>query len=172
MARGYRPTDTARAWSERRASSRSARVPLPEDAPVGAVLAFDIPEPSTRGLVRSGVLVSAVALVSQSFNVVFHFATARILGREEYSLLTSMFAVYLIGTVPLLALQATVVREMSTLLAGGDEAGAGMLLRGALRTVLRAAAIAVAVAVVLFLPLIAVLHVDRPLPSRCSRRSS
>ncbi len=146
------------------ADPENVDVVLPADAPVGPVLSFENPQAGVRGLLRSGAMVSAVALLANGFNVIFHFATARLMGRDEYSLLTTMFAVFLVATVPLVAIQATVTREMAALLTQGDEHGAGLVLRSSLRTVLRAGLAAVLVATVLFYPLIAILHIDRPLP--------
>ena len=139
-------------------------VQLPDDAPVGGVLSFESPQVGARGLLRSGAMVSAVALLANGFNVIFHFATARLMGPSEYSLLTTMFAVFLIATVPLLAVQATITREMAMLIAQGDEHGAGLVLRSAMRTVFRGGVVVVIVATILFYPLMSILHVDRPLP--------
>jgi O-antigen/teichoic acid export membrane protein len=139
-------------------------VQLPPDEPVGHVLSFDAGRPSARAVLQSSTLITVAALVGNGFNVVFHFATARLMGPQEYSLLATMFAVFLIASVPLLALQATVARETSAVLARGDERGAGMILRSSFRVVFRVAVIAVIVATVLFFPLVSVLHVGRLLP--------
>lgn len=139
-------------------------VELPSDAPVGGVLSFENPQVGARGLLRSGAMVSAVALIANGFNVIFHFATARLMGPGEYSLLTTMFAVFLIATVPLLAVQATITREMASLISRGDEHGAGLVLRSAMRAMVRGGLILVVVAGILFLPLMSILNVDRPLP--------
>ena len=122
---------------------------LPPDEPVGAVLSFDSGSPVTRAVLRSSGMLTAVALLTNGFNVVFHFATARLMGKAEYSLLTTMFAVFLVATVPLLALQATVARETSGLLAEGDRHGAAVVLRSSLRLAFRAGAVAVLIAAVL-----------------------
>lgn len=146
-------------------AERSDReVVLPIDEPVGPVLSLGGEDPSRRKLIRSGVLVSVAAIVSNGFNVVFHFATARLLTTSEYSLLTTMFAVFLIGTVPLLAIQATISREMSALLGAGQPHAAAVLLRSTLVRILRFAAAALVVAFALFVPLLFLLHIDRLLP--------
>jgi len=139
-------------------------VVVPQDAPVGPVLNFQTPQLGARGLLRSGAIVSVVALLTNGFNVVFHFVLARFMGPSEYSLLTTMFAVFLIASVPLIAIQSTVARDMATLMGRGDERDASIVLRSSLRTVFRAGTITVVVAMILFYPMIAILHVDRPLP--------
>lgn len=150
--------------TERPPTDADDDVVVPPDAPVGPVLAFENPQAGARGLLRSGLLVSAVVLLGNACNILFHVGTARLMGRDEYSLLTTMFAVFLVASVPLLAIQATVTREMTVLLEQGDEHGAGLVLRSTLRTVLRAGLITVAVAAVLFYPLMTVLNINRPLP--------
>jgi O-antigen/teichoic acid export membrane protein len=139
-------------------------VDLPPEEPVGSILNYETRAGSHKGLLRSGALVSAVALLTNGFNVIFHFATARFMGPAEYSLLTTMFAVFIVAAVPLIALQATLTRELSTLLQRDDAVGAGLVLRSAFRSVFRAALFGVIAAVVLFIPLMSVLGVDRPLP--------
>ncbi len=139
---------------------------LPQEEPVGPALSLEslrLRQPQ-GSLLRSGALVSAVALLTNGFNVVFHFTTARFMGPAEYSLLTTMFAVFVVAAVPLIALQVTLTREMSTLLDRGDEIGAALVLRRALRVVLRAAILGLLVATVLFLPLTTILGIERPLP--------
>lgn len=139
-------------------------VHLPPDAPVGEVLSYDNRAVGVRGILRSGVILSVGALLVNGFNALFHFATARFMGPDEYSLLTTMFAVFIVATVPLLAIQATVTRDTAAMVAEGDDHGFSLVLRSAMRTLLRAGVVLVAVALVLFYPLSSVLNVERPLP--------
>ena len=137
---------------------------LPESAPVGPVLQSQAPEPSKTGLVRSGAIVMVFTGAGNALNVVFHFSVARFLPPDEYALLTTIFAVNVIATVPLIALQATVARETSILLAEGDDPGAGVVLRTAFRSTLRFAVVICLLLAILAVPAIAILHIDRPLP--------
>ncbi len=137
---------------------------LPESAPVGPVLQSQAPEPSKSGLVRSGAIVMVFTGAGNALNVVFHFSVARFLPPDEYALLTTIFAVNVIATVPLIALQATVAREVSILLAENDDQGAGAVLRTAIRLTLRFAVVICILLAILAVPAIEILHIERPLP--------
>jgi O-antigen/teichoic acid export membrane protein len=115
-----------------------------------------------RALLGSGAVLAVAVGVANAMNAVFQFGLARILEPGEYRLLAALFAVVLIGAVPPLAFQATTAREIASRLAGGDPRGAGIVLRGTLRSVLAWTAgllLATAVAV----PVAAALGLDHPL---------
>lgn len=137
---------------------------LPESVPVGPVLQSQAPQPSKSGLLRSGFIVMAFASAANALNIVFHFAVARFLEPDEYALLTTIFAVNVIATVPLIALQTTVAREIAVLLADGDTPGAGVVLQTAFRVTLRFAGVICIVLAVLAVPAMMLLNIDRPLP--------
>ena len=137
---------------------------LPDDAPVGPVLQGQSPEFSKSGLLRSGVVVGALLGLGNLLNVVFHFSIARLLAPDEYALLNTIFAVNVIATIPLVAVQANLARELSILLGKGDDAAAGVVLRSTLTIVLRFALGVCLLMAVLAWPAIELLHIDRPLP--------
>jgi O-antigen/teichoic acid export membrane protein len=89
-----------------------------------------------RALIGSGLLLALAVGLANALNAGFQFGMARILDRGEYSLLAALFAVVLIGAVPPLAFQATTARSVASTLAEGDRHGAGLYLRGTLRSVL------------------------------------
>ncbi|WP_354699850.1 hypothetical protein DSM112329_00108 [Paraconexibacter sp. AEG42_29] len=135
-----------------------------EDVPVGPVLQAQAPEPSQSGLLRSGATVMLFAAAANGLNVVFHLSVARFLEPDEYALLTTIFAINVIATVPLLALQTTVAREMAILLARGDVESAGAVLRTTFTIALRFAAGVCVLLVLLSWPAFAILNIERPLP--------
>jgi len=94
------------------------------------------PAAARRALIGSGLVLAGAVGLANGLNAVFQFALARILERGEYSLLAALFAVVLIGAVPPLAFQATTARNVASSLADGDDTGAGLFLRGTLRSVL------------------------------------
>jgi O-antigen/teichoic acid export membrane protein len=115
-----------------------------------------------RALLGSGAVLAVAVGVANAMNAVFQFGLARILEPGEYRLLAALFAVVLIGAVPPLAFQATTAREIASRLAGGDSRGAGILLRGTLRSVLAwTGGLLVATAVVV--PVAAALGLGHPL---------
>jgi O-antigen/teichoic acid export membrane protein len=134
------------------------------DAPVGQILQSQAPEPSKSGLVRSGVTVMLFAAAANGLNVVFHFAVARFLPPAEYALLTTIFAINIIATVPLIAVQATVAREMAILLGSGDVETAGAVLRTTYSVVFRFALGVCMLIALLAWPATVILHIERPLP--------
>lgn len=135
-----------------------------EDVPLGPVLQAQAPEPSKTGVLRSGAVVMLFAAAANGLNVVFHLVVARFLEPDEYALLTTIFAVNVIATVPLLALQTTVAREMAILLGRGEEEAAGAVLRSTFSIALRFAAGVCLVLGALSWPAFALLNIDRPLP--------
>lgn len=96
------------------------------------------------GLVRSGIVVAASVALANGLTALYHVVVARVLSPSQYSLLASLLAVVLVLTVPTLAVQAAVARELAQELHRGHVAEAGALLRSTLRTV-SVAAVAVAV---------------------------
>ncbi|HEX3738077.1 MAG TPA: oligosaccharide flippase family protein [Solirubrobacterales bacterium] len=137
---------------------------LPGDAPVGPVLQGQAPEFSKSGLLRSGVVVALLSGLGNLLNVVFHFSVARLLKPDEYALLNTIFAVNVIATIPLIAVQANLVRELSVLLGKGEADAAGAVLRSTFAIVLRFAIVVCFVMAVLAWPAIEVLNIERPLP--------
>jgi O-antigen/teichoic acid export membrane protein len=102
-----------------------------------------------RALIGSGLLLALAVGLANAFNAVFQFSLARVLDHGEYSLLAALFAVVLIGAVPPLAFQATTARSVAASLSGGDEKGAGVYLRGTIRSVLLWTAVLLALTAVL-----------------------
>jgi O-antigen/teichoic acid export membrane protein len=115
-----------------------------------------------RALVRSGLVIALAVGVANALNAVFQFSLARILDPADYALLAALFAVVLVAAIPPLAFQATSARSISARLAGGDEHGAGTLLRGMLRSVVRWMIVLVVVAAVA-VPIAAAAGMDDPL---------
>ncbi|HZR92786.1 MAG TPA: oligosaccharide flippase family protein [Gaiellaceae bacterium] len=115
-----------------------------------------------RELIGSGLVLALAVGVANALNAVFQFALARILERDEYSLLAALFAVVLIGAVPPLAFQATTARAVAARLADGERAEAAELLRATLRSVLGWTAALLALAAVL-VPIGAALGLRHPL---------
>jgi O-antigen/teichoic acid export membrane protein len=146
------------------ADSRDLLRDLPDDAPVGPVLQGQAPEFSKSGLLRSGVVVGLLTGLGNLLNVVFHFSVARLLAPDEYALLNTIFAVNVIATIPLVAVQANLARELSILLGKGETDAAGVVLRSTLTLVLRFALGVCLVMALLAWPAIEILHIDRPLP--------
>jgi O-antigen/teichoic acid export membrane protein len=109
-----------------------------------------------RALIGSGLLLALAVGLANALNAVFQFGLARVLDRDQYSLLAALFAIVLIGAVPPLAFQATTARSVASSLAEGDDAGAGVYLRGTLRSALRWTAVLLALTAVL-LPIAAAL---------------
>jgi O-antigen/teichoic acid export membrane protein len=115
-----------------------------------------------RALIGSGLLLAFAVGLANALNAVFQFGSARILEPGQYSLLAALFAVVLIGAVPPLAFQATTARSVASSLAEGDDAGAGVYLRGTLQSVLLWTAGLLALTVVL-VPIGAALGLSNPL---------
>lgn len=137
---------------------------LPDDAPVGPVIQGQAPEVSKSGLLRSGAIVTAITALANGLNVVFHFSVARFLEPDEYALLTTIFAVTAIATVPLLAVQSNVARELSILLGKDETQAAAVVLRAMFALVARFALGVCLLLALLAWPAIEVLHIERPLP--------
>src|SRR5213083_2131464 len=76
-------------------------------------------------LTRSGLVIGAAVAWGTALNILFHFVLAHILRPGEYSLLASGATLVFIVTVPTVALQAAVAREVAAKLDAGlpDEAG-------------------------------------------------
>jgi O-antigen/teichoic acid export membrane protein len=102
-----------------------------------------------RALIGSGLLLALAVGLANALNAVFQFGLARVLDRGEYSLVAALFAIVLIGAVPPLAFQATTARSVASSLAEGDDTGAGVYLRGTLRSALRWTAVLLALTAVL-----------------------
>jgi O-antigen/teichoic acid export membrane protein len=117
-----------------------------------------------RRAARAAVLLAATVAVSNAMNVVFQLAMARLLGPAEYSLLGTLFAVLMVLSVPTVGLQAVVAREVAQDLEAGDEAITGRRLRDTYASLGRATLWAVAVMAVAAVPLISLLHIQRPVP--------
>jgi O-antigen/teichoic acid export membrane protein len=115
-----------------------------------------------RALIGSGLLLALAVGLANAFNAVFQFSLARVLDRGEYSLLAALVAIVLIGAVPPLAFQATTARSVASSIAEGDDAGAGIYLRGTLRSVLLWTAVLLALTIVL-VPVGAALGLANPL---------
>ena len=103
--------------------------------------------------------LAAAYVVAIGLGLVFTILAARILG-DSYGALARITSFYLILTVPGLALQAAVAREVAV----GDLGGSGALaasMRGWLRQIVVFGLIVVVAAVLLRAPLADLLHVDQ-----------
>ena len=103
--------------------------------------------------------LAAAYVVAIGLGLVFTIVAARILG-DSYGALARITSFYLILTVPGLALQAAVAREVAV----GDLGGSGALaasMRGWLRQIVVFGLIVVVAAVLLRAPLADLLHVDQ-----------
>ncbi len=103
--------------------------------------------------------LAAAYVVAIGLGLVFTILAARILG-DSYGALARITSFYLILTVPGLALQAAVAREVAV----GDLGGSGALaasMRGWLRQVVVFGVVVVVAAVLLRAPLADLLHVDQ-----------
>jgi len=103
--------------------------------------------------------LAAAYVVAIGLGLVFTILAARILG-DSYGALARITSFYLILTVPGLALQAAVAREVAV----GDLGGSGALaasMRGWLRQIVVFGVIVVVAAVLLRAPLADLLHVDQ-----------
>jgi O-antigen/teichoic acid export membrane protein len=90
----------------------------------------------SRRLIGAGALLAAAVALANGLNAVFQFALARILDPAEFSLQAALFTIAYVASIPPLAFQATVAREVAQRLAGGDRAAAGAVFRETLRAVL------------------------------------
>lgn len=117
-----------------------------------------------RRLARSALLIGGATVAANVLNALFQLAMARILDPGEYSLLATLFAVVLVPGVPMLAVQTVVARDVASRLAADDVRGAGAVLVGSVRALLRIAPPLAAVGLVIGLPLGYLLNVQRPLP--------
>jgi O-antigen/teichoic acid export membrane protein len=117
----------------------------------------------SRSLTRSGLLIGAATAWGMGLNIVFHFALAHILDPGEYSLLASGLVLIYIVTIPAVALQAAVARDVASHLAAGEEVEAGVALRESLLAVSRLMIGLVLVGAVLAYPAIVLLNVHREL---------
>jgi O-antigen/teichoic acid export membrane protein len=87
-------------------------------------------------LIGSGLVLALAVGLANAFNAVFQFALARILDRDEYSLLAALFVIVILASVPPLAFQATTARAVASSLSAGRRTEAGLLLRGTVHSVL------------------------------------
>jgi O-antigen/teichoic acid export membrane protein len=111
---------------------------------------------------RSGAVLGVAVGAANLLQVVFHVAMARMLKPAEYSLLASLLAVVMIFTVPTLALQAAVAREVAERMADEDAASAGLVLRQVWRWLWRLLVPVACALAVVSVPLAIVLNVHRP----------
>ncbi len=95
-------------------------------APAGAPLG------NRRALIGSGLVLAVAVALANALNAALQFALARVVERDEYSLLAALFVIVTLGAVPPLAFQAMTAREVASKLDAGERAEAGTLLRGAL----------------------------------------
>ncbi len=114
---------------------------------------------------RAGVVVGVAVALANGLNVLFHFAVARLVIPEEYSLLATMFVILMVGSVPMLSLQAAVAREVVGRLERHGEAGAGLVLREMLASLLRKVPAILLVCAAIAIPAALLTHVSRPLPA-------
>jgi O-antigen/teichoic acid export membrane protein len=98
-----------------------------------------------------------------ALNIVFHFVLAHILDPDEYSLLASGLVLIYIVTIPAVALQAGVARDVASHLAAGEEGEAGVALRESLSAVSRLMVGLVLVGALLAYPTIVLLNIHREL---------
>jgi O-antigen/teichoic acid export membrane protein len=115
-------------------------------------------------LARSGLLLLAATFGANALNALFHFVLARVLEPADYSLLASLLVLVLILSVPTLAVQATVAREVASALTGAGESAAGSVVRGAVRSLCWAGVSALVAGAILAYPLAVAVHVGDPLP--------
>jgi O-antigen/teichoic acid export membrane protein len=120
------------------------------------------PTEGRRALVRSGLVLGIAVAAANVLNAVFQFALARVLDPDEYALLAALYALVLVGAIPPLAFQATTARSVASDLAAGDRRGAGAILRGTLRSILRWTT-GLLVATAIAVPLAAAAGVGEPL---------
>ncbi len=95
------------------------------------------PAPGRRGLIGSGLTLAVAVALANTFNAALQFSLARVVDRDEYSLLAALFVIVTVGAVPPLAFQATTARDIASRLHAGRQVEAGLLLRGTLRSVAR-----------------------------------
>lgn len=117
-----------------------------------------------RRLARSALLIGGATVAANVLNALFQLAMARILEPGEYSLLATLFALVLVPGVPMLAVQTVVARDIASRLAADDVSGAGAVLVGSVRGLLRVAPPLVIAGLVVGIPLGYLLNVERPLP--------
>jgi O-antigen/teichoic acid export membrane protein len=117
-----------------------------------------------EGLVRSGLFVAGAVVVANTLNAVFQFVMARLLEPAEYSLLATLFVVIVVMTIPAAGLQAGMARDVARRLQDEGPAGAGAAVKDAFAAMGRWIAVAVAAIAISAVPLIELLHIERPLP--------
>jgi O-antigen/teichoic acid export membrane protein len=101
----------------------------------------------------------AVAVMGQNvLGLVFTVVFARILGKHGYGSLAALVAAFLILSIPGTALQVTVAREVSGALALGEDAR-GAAIRGWMRGLLAASAVAAVVGLALRVPIASIIGV-------------
>ena len=122
------------------------------------------PRSVRRRLAGSALLIGGATVGANVLNAGFQLSIARILDPGDYSLLVTLFAVVLVPGVPMLAVQTVVARDVAARLAADDAAGAGAVLVGGLRALLRIAPPLAAVGLLVGVPLGWALNVQRPLP--------
>lgn len=140
----------------------------PVEAPAAVEIEADaagapITLPRHPALGRSGLLIGIAVVAATVFNGVFHFALAHVLKPAEYSLLASALAAVTIATVPVLAVQAAVARDVASALAAGRSHEAGMVLRGTLRSLLRVAIVLLVAGALLGYPVARLVSIRQPL---------
>jgi O-antigen/teichoic acid export membrane protein len=137
-------------------------------SPLEAIVEEERAPAATRSrarLVRSVLAVGLGVGAANLLHFFFHLVEARILQPAEYATLASLLAVVLVVTVPILAVQATVAREVAVRLADEGPTQAGLVLRESARWLARWSAVLLAAIAVLAVPLALLFDVRRPLPA-------
>lgn len=78
------------------------------------------PVRGTRGFARAGVILAAASLGANLFGYGFAVVLSRALGPGEYGALAALIALGLIGSIPAIALQLVVARELASTRAGAQ----------------------------------------------------
>jgi O-antigen/teichoic acid export membrane protein len=109
---------------------------------------------------RSGAYLAASAFVATGLNYVFLLAAGRILGKDDYGALAALLGLLTVVLLPTGGIQLAVSREVSRLIALGDDNGAAAFSRATLRLGLIATLPLVGVSLALTIPLRDVLNID------------
>jgi O-antigen/teichoic acid export membrane protein len=135
-------------------------VSLPADPPQASLTGAALG--GRRALIGSGLVLAVAVALANVLNAALQFALARVVERDEYSLLAALFVIVTLGAVPPLAFQAMTAREVASRIDAGRRAEAGTLLRSALRSIARWTVILLVLTAVV-VPVAAVLGLSEPL---------